>query len=226
MTQPTGGQQPGQYPYDQTQPGALNAATPTQGISPAQLAEAVRQVEREKDQRKFRRRALLGVAGLGVCAGAAALAPVAVKEAGLYTQKQLDDALSAGVEQGRQAVLNELRNLEGFALDGAIEVADLTRIGVTYIVKPLADLTSTITGDLLQVLANGVSGARDALSHINVHIGVLDNIYDLFTTWRANVTQDQLGNYAVADVTLAEAYLKALKQKIDAPTAATPTPKK
>lgn len=209
------------------QPTTLPSTTaPT--ISPAQLAEAVRAVEREKAKRQFGRRALLGVAGLGICCGAAAAAPIAVQKVGLYTQQQLDDALQAGIQQGRQAVLAELRNLEGLAIEEAINVADLTRRGVTFYVKPLADLVSTLAGDALAGLANVVSFARDhtpdaSILGLDVHSS-LTALANVLNQWHDAVAGDPLGTYLVTDVTAAEAYLKALQKKINGQDTVTPQP--
>lgn len=231
MTTPDGAppQQPTQPPSSTPiqQPTTLPATTaPT--ISPAQLAEAVRAVEREKSKRQFGRRALLGVAGLGLCCGAAAAAPIAVQKVGLYTQQQLDDALQAGIQQGRQAVLAELRNLEGLAIEDAIIVADLTRRGVTFYVKPLADLVSTLAGDALAGLANVVSFARDHTPDANI-LGLdvhssLTALANVLNQWHEAVAGDPLGKYLVTDVTAAEAYLKALQQKINGQDTGTPQP--
>ncbi|HEU5441163.1 MAG TPA: hypothetical protein VFU88_17895 [Ktedonobacterales bacterium] len=231
MTTPDGAppQQPTQPPSSTPiqQPTTLPATTaPT--ISPAQLAEAVRAVEREKSKRQFGRRALLGVAGLGLCCGAAAAAPIAVQKIGLYTQQQLDDALQAGIQQGRQAVLAELRNLEGLAIEDAIIVADLTRRGVTFYVKPLADLVSTLAGDALAGLANVVSFARDHTPDANI-LGLdvhssLTALANVLNQWHEAVAGDPLGKYLVTDVTAAEAYLKALQQKINGQDTGTPQP--
>ena len=65
----------------------------------------------------------------------------------------------AGIAQGRAELLAELRNLEGIGLDAAIAIAKLTKFAVQYIVKPLADLNSTIQGDILGALAAGVAEA-------------------------------------------------------------------
>jgi hypothetical protein len=231
MTTPDGAppQQPTQPPSSTPiqQPTTLPATTaPT--ISPAQLADAVRAVEREKSKRQFGRRALLGVAGLGLCCGAAAAAPIAVQKIGLYTQQQLDDALQAGIQQGRQAVLAELRNLEGLAIEDAIIVADLTRRGVTFYVKPLADLVSTLAGDALAGLANVVSFARDHTPDANI-LGLdvhssLTALANVLNQWHDAVAGDPLGKYLVTDVTAAEAYLKALQQKINGQDTGTPQP--
>ena len=201
---------------------------PTTSISPALLAQAVRQVEKEKSRRKWGRRALFTVVGIGACCAAVEVAPLAVREVGLYTKQQLDDAIQSGIQQGREQVLAELRNLEGVALADAVAIADLTRRGVSNYVKPLADVVSRGTGDVLGALAAVVRFARDHVPNatvlgLNVHDG-LNNLAQLLSGWDTAVSSDPLGTYAVQDVTKAEAYLKALQRTINGSGNATPTP--
>jgi hypothetical protein len=184
------------------------------------------EMERKKNRRKVTRRVLLGVAGVAVCAGAIEATPFVVEKAGYYTKQELDKAVQAGVAQGREELLAELRNLEGIGLDTAIAIAKLTKFGVQYIVKPLADLNSTIQGDILGVLASGVAEGMAILLNIpaavpgrNTALSALTHLEKLLTTWRAVVTQDQLAKYALQDITAAEAYLEALQQKINGQTA-------
>lgn len=256
MMPPSGGHQPSQPPHPQSQPQpqqpypsqpvtppaapapqyapvppvAVEAPTqpPTTSISPALLAQAVRQVEKEKSRRKWGRRALFTVVGIGACCAAVEVAPLAVREVGLYTKQQLDDAIQSGIQQGREQVLAELRNLEGVALADAVAIADLTRRGVSNYVKPLADLVSRGTGDVLGAMAAVVGFARDHVPNatvlgLNVHDG-LNSLAQLLSGWDTTVSSDPLGTYAVQDVTKAEAYLKALQRTIDGSGNATPTP--
>ncbi len=197
-------------------------------VSPALLAQAVRQVEKERSRRRWGRRALLGVVAVGACCAAAEATPFAIRQVGLYTKQQLDDALQAGIQQGREQVLAELRNLEGVALADAVAVADLTRRGVSTYVKPLADLVSRGTGDVLGGMAAVVGFARDHVPNatvlgLNVH-EALNNLAGLLSTWGTTAASDPLGTYAVRDITQAEAYLKALQRTISGSASnATPT---
>jgi hypothetical protein len=209
-------------------PPAVPTQPTTTTISPALLAQAVRQAEQEKSRRKWGRRAILGIVGVGACCAIAEAAPFAVRQVGLYTKQQLDDALAAGIQQGREQVLAELRNLEGVALSDAVTVADLTRRGITNYVKPLADEASKVAGDALGAMAGVVGFARDHVPDatvlgVNVH-DTLDLLQQLLSTWDQTVSSDPLGTYAVQDVTQAEAYLKALQRTISDSGNATPTP--
>jgi hypothetical protein len=196
----------------------MGAAENTQDIQTQQVANAIEQVQKKQNRRKVTRRVLLGTAGVGVCAGAVWAAPKVVEQAGYYTKQQFDQALQDGIAQGRAELAAELRNLEGIGLDTAIAIAKITKFAVQYIVKPLADLNSTIQGDIVLFLAQRVGEARGILSGIpgvpGDVLSTLSKLQQLLLIWHANVSQDLLGQYALADVTSAEAYLEALQKKI------------
>lgn len=178
-----------------------------------------------KPKGRFGRRALLATGTLGVCAGAVALTPLAAQQVEQYTQDQLNTYFHNGFEAGRQALLGELGQVEGVSLEGAIQVAELTRLAVLYIVVPLSRLYATVTGDVLAILASGVLRARTILGALHITVSALDTVYNLLTTWQKNVTAlpKKLGDYANADILSAEAYLKALQRKIVAESS-TPLP--
>jgi hypothetical protein len=214
--------QPNNGPNIPNVPNTLNpmvTAEITQQTQTQQLVKAMEQMEHNKNRRKVTRRVLLGAAGAGAGVGAVALATIAVEKAGNYTKQELDQALQNGIAQGREELLAELRNIEGIGLDAAIAIAKITKFAVQYIVKPLADLNSAIEGDIIASLASGVAQAQVILSGIpfvpSGAIKALNNLQALLRTWHASVTQDVLGQYAVQDVTAAEAYLEALQQKIN-----------
>lgn len=165
----------------------------------------------------FGRRALIGtVAAAAVCAGGVALAPTAEKMVENASQAAIDAAYKAGIQAGRQALLAELRNLEGVPLDAAIEVAEVTRLAVLYIVRPVSQLFATIAGDALSVLLSALSTAKSKLASINVHISQLDQLTSLLTQWKNNVKQlpIEITQYATHDIDSAENYLKSLKKTI------------
>lgn len=165
---------------------------------------------------KIARRALLAGVGVGACVAGVELAPVALKKAGEFTQAQVQDAFSSGVDAGRKAVLDELSQIEGLTIDGAIGAAELTRLAVKFIVLPLSRLISTVEGGALDVLYHALQSAQDNLAKANVHISQLDGIKQMVGEWRDNVTQlpTTLDKYANSDIDSAEAYLKALQKKI------------
>ena len=197
-------------------------AEATAQVRSGQIAKTVERAEpqpQNKNRGKVTRRVLIGAASVGVCAGAVKLAPLAVEKAGYYTKQELDQALQNGIAQGREELLAELRDLEGIGLDAAIAIAKITKFAVQYIVKPLADLNSTISGDIIGFLAAGVSKALSFLRGIpgfpSDALSALQNVESLLSTWHKTVSQDVLGQYAVQDVTAAEAYLEALQKKIN-----------
>jgi hypothetical protein len=201
------------------QPGQAAPAAPA--VSAEAMAQAMRQVERQQSRRKLGRRALLGAAGVGVCAGAVAFGPGLVQQAGLFTEQQLQQEVqrhvAAAVAAERQHVLNELKQIEDVSIEAAIGVAGLTRAGVNAIVLPLTKFTSTITADALAALANAVQGAHDALSRFNITLAQLDDFHALLLVWSTNVRQlpTTLDVYANTDITQAERYLTNLKKLID-----------
>lgn len=190
-----------------------------QQVQGGQVAKTMERAEQNKSRGKVTRRVLIGAASVGVCAGAVRLAPLAVEKAGYYTKQELDQALQSGIAQGREELLAELRDLEGIGLDAAIAIAKITKFAVQNIVKPLADLNSTISGDIIGVLASGVGKALSFLRGIpgvpGDALNALQNLEGLLSGWHRSVSQDVLGQYAVQDVTAAEAYLEALQQKIN-----------
>ncbi|MGO8951103.1 MAG: hypothetical protein ACLQUY_26315 [Ktedonobacterales bacterium] len=197
----------------------MGATDNTQNIETEQLTKAMEQVARKQNRGKVTRRVLLGAVGVGACAGAVALAPIAVEKAGYYTKQELDQAIQNGIAQGRKDLLAELKSLEGVGLDTAVAVAKVTRFAVQYIVKPLLDLNSTVQGDIFLILANGVASAQSILGGIpfvpSSAIAALNNVQALLRTWHENESNEKLGQYAVEDVTAAETYLEALQKKVN-----------
>ncbi|HST89303.1 MAG TPA: hypothetical protein VLJ14_13085 [Ktedonobacterales bacterium] len=208
----------------------LQPGQPGQPVSAEAMAQAMRQVERQRSRGKLGRRALLGAAGVGVCAGAVAFGPGLVQQAGLFTEQQLQQEVqrhvAAAVAAERQHVLNELKQIEDVSIEAAIGVAGLTRAGVNAIVLPMTKFTSTITADALAALANAVQGAHDTLSHFNITLAQLDDFHALLLLWSTNVRQlpTALDLYANTDITQAERYLTNLKKLIDDVPNAAATP--
>lgn len=165
---------------------------------------------------KLGRRALVGVAAVSVCAAGVALTPTAERLAQQVGQQAIDQAYAAGIAAGRQALLSELAQLEGVPIDAAIQVAELTRKAVLYIVRPVAQLFATIAGDALGAFIDAITSAQSHLASINVHISQLDQLKSLLSQWRQGVQQlpISLTDYATHDIDSAENYLKALNKQI------------
>src|SRR5215469_14730213 len=117
-------------------------------VNPKDLAKALDQAERKRGRRRLRRRALLAgggvVAAAAVCGGAIEFGPGLLQKAGEYTKAELDQAFQAGIENGRQAILNELKQLEGITIEAAVDVAGVEQFAFDKLVIPLAQLAVTI----------------------------------------------------------------------------------
>lgn len=206
--------------FNVTQPGNPYQTTPvnTQATAPSPTAPTVPPAEQKKSGSggKIARRALLAGVGVGACVAGVELAPTALKKMGEFTQAEVQDAFGAGVDSGRKAILDELSQIEGLTIDGAIATAELTRLAVKFIVLPLSRLLTTIEGGALDVLYNALQSAKDNLAKINVHISQLDGLEVMVGQWRDTVAQlpITLEKYANADIDSAESYLKALQKKI------------
>lgn len=196
-------------------PPQVTPQTPTQTATPPPTVPPT-PAKKSGSGGKIARRALLAGVGVGACVAGVELAPTALKKMGEFTQAEVQDAFSAGVESGRKAILDELSQIEGLTIDGAIGAAELTRLAVKFIVLPVSRLMSTIEGGALDVLYNALQSAKDNLAKINVHISQLDGMKQMVSEWRDGINQlpTALGNYANADINSAESYLKALQKKI------------
>jgi hypothetical protein len=170
------------------------------------------------------RRALLVTAGLGACAAGAAATPFIAGKVGELTQDAVNQALQDGIQQGREAVLAELSQLEGVTLDGAILIAELTKLAVTYIAVPVSKLVAGVGTVALQGFADALSTAQDALGKVGQHSDQIDGLHDMVITWKTalGASPTILSDITIKDITSAETYLKALDQKIK--TSKTPTP--
>ena len=155
-----------------------------------------------QSQTHMGRRALLGLAAsAGICGLGAVAAPQI---------KQEVDTLE------REALLRELGQLEGISIAAAIAAAELTQAAVRLLVLPLARLLAFIGGNALNVLISSVDTARTIAAGLHVTIPWLNEVRALFATWRDNLEQLPLALTAIttADISSAEAYLKALRQHI------------
>lgn len=178
---------------------------------------------------KVARRVLLTAGGLALCGGAVALSPVAINKAGQYTSEKIDQALAAGAANARLALLHELENIEGVSISAALEVANLTKLAVKFIVAPAAAVMSVLGASALNVLISSLETVIAGLGYIPGAGGVqqpLQHLHDMLVAWRLNVTSlpKQLSDYLNWDIDSAEKYLIALQNKIQAEQNATPVP--
>lgn len=208
------------------------STAPAAQLSPNDLATAMEQAERTRGRRRLRRRALLAgggvVAAAAVCGSAVEFGPGLLQKAGEYTKAELDQAFQAGIAAGRQAVLNDLKQLEGITLEAAIDIAGVEQFAFDKLVLPLAQLAVTIAGDALGILAGAVQTARADLAHFNITVAFLDYLDTLLTTWRNNLPDPSILNayahYTDSQIQATQTYLRALQQRIEAPDSGTPTP--
>jgi hypothetical protein len=171
------------------------------------------------------RRALLVTAGLGACAAGAAATPFIAGKVGELTQDAAKAAYDAGINAGREALLAELSQLEGVTLEGAIAIAELTKLAVNYIALPVSKLVAGVGTVALQGFADALTTAQDALGKVGQHIDQIDRLHDLVITWKTalGASPTILSDIANKDINSAETYLKALDAKIKTSKAATPT---
>jgi hypothetical protein len=167
------------------------------------------------------RRALLVTAGLGACAAGAAATPFVAGK----VQEAINQGIEDGIQQGRQAVLNEMQFLEGVPIELAINIAEWTRVAVNFIALPVARLAAGIGAPALQGFADALSTAQDVLGKVGQHITQIDQLHDMVISWKTalSASPEILSNVANNDITSAEKYLRALKAKIEHDQAATPT---
>ena len=202
--------------------------------------EEERPLRKQKKRGVSRRKLLFG----GILLGGAAVAavelgpkiPQALEELGVNVEHQIQDAFNNGFSAGANAVrkdfVNALDNLEGVSLDGAIGAAQLTRTAYDVFVNPIVTLAATVTGDFLRVTLSALITGRgwlQAIQHDSPTLAALQNVLE---TWVNQVTKmpAQWQSFTDSDLEGAQAYLQALKRKIQAEQAilngakATPTP--
>lgn len=164
-------------------------------------------------RRRVGRRALLVAAATATACGAGALAAPRLIPA---AEAQLD-------EMARDALLGELGTLEGVSLDAALRAAEITRAAVQVLVLPLARFVAAVGAGALDVLLQAVDAAQHALALVRAQAPVLTAFRAVIVNWRGGITAlpIALTAYATADITSAEAYLRALKRMATHPTRAT-----
>lgn len=171
------------------------------------------------------RRALLITAGLGACAAGAAATPFIAGKVGELTQDAAKSAYDAGINAGREALLAELSQLEDVTLEGAIAIAELTKLAVNYIALPVSRMVAGVGTVALQSFADALSAAQDALGKFGQHNDQIDRLHDVVISWKTALAASPtiLSDIANQDINSAEKYLRALDNKIKTSKTATPT---
>lgn len=214
-------------------------ANPRQTIKfdPETEDELLEEEIEEKRKKAARRKFLLGAVAVGGTAIAAyeivPRLPGAISAGAGDLEHQLQQAFQNGVTQGandaRKELLNGLDTIEGFSLDGAIEAAKLTRVAYDVFVSPLVTLAAEVAGDFLTVTLDALITGRNWLKQINEDSPTLEALQTVLQSWvdQANTMPQKVQNITDSDLDGAQAYLRALQQKIQQEQAqlnATPTP--
>ena len=139
------------------------------------------------------RRALVGAAAAAVCAAAAGTGVAFESSADQKTLQSLrqanqiavNKAYTDGMAAGRQAVIDQLKQINGIQLQSAITSAHNTRAATKVIAQPAANMLATITGDALSTLISLISDAQTLMSFISGAYKVLGLLKDFFQVCRA-----------------------------------------
>jgi hypothetical protein len=116
-------------------------------------------------------------------------------------------------QAAKNVALGELKQLEGISLDAAIEAAAITRAAVQVIVLPVARLMAFLGSGALTLLLGTLDVAHNALSLVHASTDGVDHLHGVVASCQAglNTLPITLASYVNADITSAEAYLKALR---------------
>jgi hypothetical protein len=194
---------------------------------------------RRKPRSAGRRRLLFGLGATAVGAVAAyeivPKIPQAIGGAASDVEKQLQDAFNKGLAQGadnaRREIIGALENLDGFTIDGAIGAAKLLRVAYDVFVAPIIVQSANITGNILTAMLQAVKTARGILAQTFMDNSTLVAVQKVLQGWvdQVSTLPKQLNAITDTDLEGAQAYLTALKQKVNDEKAklnnpATPTP--
>jgi hypothetical protein len=153
-----------------------------------------------------------GGAGVGLLAsqpGPKALIP--------QVANNVDKQVKEATDQAKRELLASLDTIENFTLQGAIDAARLTRTAYDVFVSPIIKFGAAVTSDFLRGMLNAFKFARNALRGINQDNTTLAAIEKVLQSWVDQVQNlpKQLDAITDTDLDGAQAYLRALKQKIE-----------
>ena len=105
---------------------------------------------------------------------------------------------------GRQAVIDQLKQINGIQLQSAITSAHNTRAATKVIAQPAANMLATITGDALSTLISLISDAQTLMSFISGAYKVLGLLKDFFSGLQSTLADigvpvDELASIATED---------------------------
>lgn len=166
------------------------------------------------------RRALLLGASVLACGTCARFAGPVLSDTEHQIQQQIDASFAAGIVTGRHALMRELAVLEGVSLGDAVVVANVTRAAVQMLVVPLARFSAERSVTMLSLCIDALDSAASALVAVPLtggSVALLRSVRSLLATWRDAAQQlpIRLESYAITDIASAQAYLLALRQKVD-----------
>ena len=106
--------------------------------------------------------------------------------------------------------------VEGVSLDAAIGAARLTRVAYDVFVSPLVTLAATVADNFLSVTLAALINARNWLKQISADNATLAALQSVLQSWekQANTMPKKLQTITETDLDGAQAYLAALKRKI------------
>ena len=154
------------------------------------------------------RRALIGTAL--VTAGAAAGAVVAPIVEQNSQHEAINKAYAEGVAAGKQAVINQLKQINGIQLQSALTTARTTQSATKVIAQPASNMLATIAGDALSSLVSVLGAAQNLVAFISGAYDLLGKLKDFFTGLQGaiedlSVPVEELG---AADTEAAAGYLE------------------
>lgn len=181
--------------------------------------------DRQRPQVHVSRRALLLLFGAGACCATTKVAQSNLGQIGSaltsgaaqFTEAQVRQFVDDAVNQERAHIVTQVAQIEGVALDVAIQLSQWAAAGNKYITVPLVTLLSGLGDNALQSLADGVGQAEDALGHINVHFDWLSAFRATVDSWRVNLAllPAAIQQYGVTDFDNLTTYLTGLKQLVE-----------
>jgi len=144
------------------------------------------------------------------------IAAAAVGACAVATPFVVEKGVELSATELKALLQHEIGTVEGIALDDAVQIAELTRKIVQYIVVPIARFFSTISGDALGVLIGALQKAEAVLGFVHVPTSLFAGLVGVLQGWQSNVElfPAALNAMSTGDLTGAEAYLKALKTKV------------
>jgi hypothetical protein len=165
------------------------------------------------ERRKMGRRALIAAAGLGVVGIAVAEKDNILNGVGNLASTEIQNAINAG----RKALAQELVNLEGVAVTGAEDAANITYNAVNAFVLPIADLLAGIGEVTLSVASFAVEKAQQFTQLLHIDITALQTLDGILKGWQQNVAAfpTVVASLNNSEHTAAVTYLTKLKATLE-----------